>query len=340
MSRELYCGVDLHSNNGVYHIMDSEFSTVLHRRLMNSPGEVLRVLEPFRSELVTVAIESTYNWYWLCDVLQHNGYDVVLANPAAMDQYRGMKNVDDHSDAVFIAHLLALDILPVGWICPREVRCLRDLLRRRMLMVNSRTRLVLSLQSMLMRETGATVKLKQISEMPPERLEQLLRSENLLTVAEGQLKLISHHTELITAFEKDALAQCRKRPEYDLLTGIPGVGMILAMTIMLEIGDIRRFRRPGDLSSYARTVQARRTSNGKNKGKNNRHNGNRYLCWAFMEATNHLIRLSPQARRWYEKKQSRTLPVVARCALAAKLSKAVWYMLTENTAFNSRKVFG
>jgi len=324
----------------VYHVVGADGKQVWHRRLPNCPEAVLTALASFQADLVTVAIESTYNWYWLADCLEDAGYSVVLANPSRMDQYRGMKNTDDDSDAMFIAELCRLRILPTGWICPREERSLRDLLRRRALAVQSRTRQINSLQSMLVRQTGSSARYATLETCTTEELIDILTHESLLVVAHTQIELIGAHDAAIATLEQFALEKCRPRPEYPLLTSIPGVGKILAMTIMLEIGDICRFASPGELSSYVRAVRADRLSNGKVKGRNNDRNGNRYLAWAFIEAVNHAVRCCAPARNWYQRKAAATLPVVARKALASKFSKAVWYMLTEKQPFQIRKVFG
>jgi transposase len=340
MGSKLYCGVDLHSTNGVYHVMGADGQQVWHRRLPNRSDVVVTSLAAFLPDLVTVAIESTYNWYWLADCLEDAGHKVVLANPSRMDQYRGMKNTNDDSDATFIAELSRLGILPTGWICPRQERALRDLLRRRMLAVESRTAQVNSLQAMLVRQTGSFAKYTMIESCTTAELMELLTHESLLVVADAQLKLIGAHDAAIAALEQFALGKCRPRSEYPLLTSMPGVGKILSMTMMLEIGDIHRFARPGELSSYARAVKADRLSNGKVKGKNNGRNGNRYLAWAFIEAVNHAVRCCEPARQWYQRKAATTQPVVARKALASKFAKAVWYMLTENRPFQIQKIFG
>ena len=160
MSGELYCGVDLHSNNRVHDTMAGDGTCVWHRRLENRPETVLAALSEFREQLGCVAIESTHNWYCLADRLEDAGHSVTLANPSAVDQYSGSKNTNDDSDARFIADLLRLGILPKVWICLRQDRALRDLLRRRMMFVNARTRLVLSLQPMVVRQTGLQLPLK------------------------------------------------------------------------------------------------------------------------------------------------------------------------------------
>jgi transposase len=239
-----------------------------------------------------------------------------------------------------MTELMRLGILPTGWICPPGDRALRDLLRRRLLIVNSRTRQLLSLGSMFSRQTGLGFTSRQIEKLAPEFLHDLLGDDNLTAVAKEQLELMRSHCRAIEAMERLALQQCRSRPEYGLLSTVPGIGKILAMTIMLEIGSISRFRGPGNLSSYCRAVTAKRTSNGKVKGTNNRRNGNRYLSWAFVEAVNHAIRVFPPARKWYQRKKAKTNAFVARKALCSKWSKAVWYILTERKPFNPVKVFG
>ena len=107
-------------------------------------------------------MESTYNWYWLVDGLQALGYPVVLANPAAMEQYRGIKNAGDTNDAFFLAEQLRLKILPTGYIYDVELRPVRDLLRRRMLLVHQRTALMLSFKSLYSRTTGQEMTLREL----------------------------------------------------------------------------------------------------------------------------------------------------------------------------------
>jgi transposase len=340
MSTELYCGVDLHSNNGVYHVMGALGKQVWHRRLPNDPERVLLALRPFHGKLVSVVIESTYNWYWLADCLEDHGFNVKLANPSGIKQYSGLKLANDDTDARFIAELSRLGILPTGWICPRQLRALRDLLRRRSLMVKGRTSLINSIGSLLARETGTHSRYSMLDTLTVEELAAVVKHESQVVVVQSQLRLIAAHDAEIATLETYALQQCRPCPEYGLLTSVPGIGKILGMTMMLEIGDIGRFPRPGKLSSYARAVKAECRSNGKGKGRNNARNGNRYLGWAFIEAVQHLRRCCDPARSWYLKKVQKVDPVVGRKALASKLSKAVWYMLTRKEPFQIKRIFG
>jgi transposase len=140
--------------------------------------------------------------------------------------------------------------------------------------------------------------------------------------------------------ESTVLKQVKLRPEYEKLLTVPGIGKILGLTIMLETGDIGRFAGVGNYSSYCRCVKADWTSNGKVKGKGNRKNGNKYLAWAFVEAANYARRYSSEAKAYYQRKQARTNSIVATKALANKLCKACYFILKNQEAFDSQKMFG
>jgi len=154
MTMKCMAGIDLHSNNLFCAIVDMDGKRIFEKRLPCHLESVLAALKPFKRRLEKIAVESTYNWYWLVDGLQDHGYPVVLANPAAMEQYNGLKHADDKSDGFFLAEMLRLKILPTGNICDRAVRPVRDLLRRRIGLVHKRTSLILSLKSLHTRMTG------------------------------------------------------------------------------------------------------------------------------------------------------------------------------------------
>lgn len=143
----------------------------------------------------------------------------------------------------------------------------------------------------------------------------------------------------IDKLEKAILKAVRPREEWRQLKTIWGVGNILAMTIYLESGPIDRFASPGRYTSYSRLVPSKRMSNGKKKGVGNQKCGNRYLCWAWVEAANFAIRSYPIANRFYHRKTAKTLPVVGRKALAHKLARAGWHVMRTGEPFNPNRVF-
>jgi len=282
--KTLYCGIDLHSNNAMYVVTDQTDKVVFKKRIPNQLPVIVSALKPFKSKLVTVAVESTYNWYWLVDGLMDQGYPVVLANPAAIDQYDGIKDANDLTDAAFLAHLARLDILPTGYIYPKEERPVRDLLRRRTLLVRQRTATKLSLQNMFVRQAALNINWRKIRKLTPEqRVDILGDNEFLLFVTESQIELIEVFNKKILQFEEKVLEHAKLKPEFELLLSIPGVGPILALTIMLETGTIDRFKKVGDFTSYCRCVRAKKQSNGKPKGRNNSRNGSCKSCSSSYE---------------------------------------------------------
>ena len=341
MRKTLFCGVDLHSNNAMYVITDERDRQLLHKRLPNELPLVLKSLAPFRPRLKIVAVESTYNWYWLVDGLMDHKYPVVLAHPAEMEQYHGIKEADDLTDAAFLARLARLEILPTGYIYPREDRPVRDLLRRRMLVVQHRTGVILSLQNMAERQTGQSIGWRTLRKLSEEERTELLGDHDCLAfVTAEQVEMIELLSQKIRRFEKKILEHVQLRPAYECLQTLPGVGPILALTIMLETGNIGRFATVGDYTSYCRCVRATHTSNGKKKAHNNGKNGNPYLAWAFVEAVHHALRTCPQAKCFYDKKRAKRNGALATKALAAKWSKAAYYMMKRQEAFDVARVFG
>jgi transposase len=332
--------MDLHSNNVVIGIMDLDGKRLASRKVPCELKEVVKFLAPYQKRLEQVAVESTYNWYWLVDGLAALKYPVVLANPAGMAQYNGIKHADDTNDAFFIAELLRLKILPTGHIYDVELRPVRDLLRRRLTLVHHRTALMLSFKSLYTRTTGLEMSLSWLKELEIKEAQHLYQHPANQLIAGMQIKQIDHLSESIDKIEKVVLASARELPSYGKLTTLPGVGKILGMTITMEVGEIQRFAGPGNFASYCRAVEAKRTSNQKKKGENNSKCGNKYLAWAFVEAANFAKRYEEPCRKWYDRKAAKTSPVIATKALACKLAKAAWYLMSEGTDYDAKRMFG
>ncbi|MDA3927118.1 MAG: IS110 family transposase [Kiritimatiellae bacterium] len=287
-----------------------------------------------------MVVESTFNWYWLVDGLMENGYDVHLANPAAVHQYDGLKCSDDDTDAFVLAELDRLKILPEAFIYPKKERPVRDMLRRRLLLVRQRTQHKLSLGSLFSRETGGKLSNAEIGKLSPASSKKMFDSEDNCMMANINLKMIKFLKEQIYSIEGVILKRVKLKPEFEVLLSTPGIGKILALTIMLETGSLTRFAKAGNYTSYCRCVKSKKISNGKKKGENNGKNGNKYLCWAYIEAANFMKRYCPEAKSWYQRKMQRTNKIVATKALASKLSKACYFMMKNQEDFDVKMLFG
>ncbi len=336
---QTYAGIDLHSSNNFVGVINDKDKILYGKRHTNRLDDVLRALKPFKNSLQGVVVESTFNWYWLVDGLQEHGYSVHLANPSAIQQYEGLKYTDDPWDSFWLAHMYRLGILPEGYIYPKEHRAVRDLLRRRLLFVRQRTAQILSLQSMISRNLGFKMSNNEIKKLKAEDIEQLFDCNNLMLMATNSWATIEFLKHIIKGIEKRVKSQVKLRKEFEMLLTVPGIGNILGLTIMLEVGDIGRFPKVGDYSSYCRCVGSTRLSNGKKKGENNKKNGNKYLAWAYVEAAQFARRYCVKAQSFYQSKEAKTKPVVAAKALSNKLSKASYYIMRDRVAFDEDKLF-
>src|SRR6266511_2214882 len=334
-----FSGIDLHSNNSVVVITDEADRIVYRRRLPNELSGIVSALAPYRDELAGVVVESTYNWYWLVDGLMAAGYRVHLANTAAIKKYEGLKHSGDDADAAHLAHLLRLQILPEGYICPPPERMARDLSRKRMQLTRCRTQQILAIENILARQTGATMRSNTIKQLTEDGVDELGLPEDVALAVKTNVSVMHTLQTQIERLEQRLREKTRLRPEYRLLKTKPGSGEVLATTIMLETGTVSRFAAVGNFSSYCRCVDSVHTSNNKRKGEGNRKNGNKYLAWAFIEAANFALRFCPQAKRFYERKKAKTNSIVAIKALAHKLARACYHVMREQKPFDVNRCF-
>ena len=337
---KLYGAIDLHSTNNVTVVIDEQDRVVYQKRLPNDLALILMELCVYQTELQGIVVESTYNWYWLVDGLMEQGYKVHLANTAAIQQYEGLKYTDDHSDARWLAHLLRLGVLPEGYIYPRADRPVRDLLRKRSQLVRQRTTNLLSIQNLVTRNTGESLSANQIKGLDVRQVDELLPNGDLALAVKANLSVMCSADEQTKILERTVTQRVKLSPQFSFLKTVPGIGQILALTIMLETGDIRRFSSVGNFASYCRCVGSQKVSNGKKKGKGNTKNGNKYLAWAFVEAANFAIRFNSKIKSFYQRKKAKTKGVVAIKAVAHKLCRACYYIMRDRVPFNITKAFG
>ena len=298
----LYAAFDLHSRSSHLAILDHQSKRVFKDKLANHAGALIGALEPFKEAIAGVVVESTFNWYWLVDTLMEAGYRVHLANPTAIQKYKGLKHSDDTSDALWLTEMLRLGILPEGYIYPREERPLRDLLRKRSHLVKLRTSVINSLQNILARNCGGRLSGDKIKQLTQDNVSPLLEGQEDLELSGRVSKeTIDYLTRQITTIEKAVESKVELKPEYVLLRTIPGVGTILSLTIMMETGPISRFPGVGNYASYCRKVPTIWTSNDKKKGNGNKKNGNKYLAWAFSEAAEMARRFDSTIRLEFSK---------------------------------------
>jgi transposase len=206
-------------------------------------------------------------------------------------------------------------------------------------LVGKRTALILSLQSMHARTLGQPLSCGEAKGLSVAQARKHFAHPADRLVSGLDAQLIGQLSQSIQQIEKLVLAMTKSLPRYQVLHTLPGVGRILGLTITLETADVKRFATAGDYASYCRCVDTRRLSNGKKKGENNSKFGNKYLAWAYVEAANFAKRYDLQCRQFHDRKSARTNPIVATKALACKLAKAAWHMMSEQVAYDPARMF-
>jgi len=336
---KVYGGIDLHSDNSVVGLSDEQDKVWYRKRLPNDLEVILGELAPFRGELEGLVVESTYHWYWLVDGLMEAGYRMHLANTAAIVQYSGLKYTDDTSDALWLAKLLRLGLLPEGYIYPKEERAVRDLLRKRSRLVQQRSGNIFSIQNLLARDRGRGMSANAIKRLDFEAVDRLVGDECRALAIKSTLAVIHRLAEMIEVLERAVKQRGRLRPEFRPLLTVNGIGEILGLTMMLETGEIGRFAHVGHYASYCRCVGSEKLTNGKKKGRGNTKNGNKYLAWAYVEAANFAVRYSPPIKRYYQRKRAKSNGIVAIKTVAHKLARACYSILRDRVPFDVEKAF-
>lgn len=337
---DMYAGIDLHANNSFIGIAGEGDQRILGKRCPNERDRIFEMLSPYKEALRGVVVESTFNWYWLVDALMEEGYRAHLANPSAIQQYKGLKYTDDKHDAFWLARMLRLGILPEGYIYPKERRGVRDLLRQRSRYVRQRTAMKHLLQQVCGNQAGVRLGNNALGRIKEDDLERIFMDEMWVANGKSVHATINFLDERIDELERLVLNKMKDDWSYRHLTVVPGIGEVIGLTISLETGPVERFAGPGEYASYCRCVPSGYWSNEKKKGAGNKKNGNRYLSWAYAEAATFCIRYCQEAKRYYQRKcAGRNQPVAYR-AISNKLAKACYYIMKDGAAFDAKRLFG
>lgn len=333
-----YAGVDLHARSLFLAILDHSGQTRYARNLPAAPQPFLQALKPFRPSIL-VGCECMHTWYWLADTCRDEHIPFVLGHAWAMKAVHGQKTKCDRHDAEAIARLLKGGNFPPAYAYPKERRSLRDLLRARLRLVRQRAELY-----------GHVHTARRQLNLPPvsNDVKYKTKRANALTDitdafvrrrVEADLTLLEPLDATIRRLEKDIEDAVRQHypTELAVLQSTPGVGAIIALTILLEIDTIERFDSRQQFCSYARLCGAVQQSDGKRVGVGNRKAGNAWLKWAFSEAAVLSAQKDERIGQYLDKLSSRLGKAKALSVLAHKLGRAFYHMLHTKEVFTIEK---
>jgi len=239
---KFYCGVDLHAKTMYICILNSEGKIVLHRNIRTRPDVFLKTIEPFRGDIV-VAVECLFLWYWIADLCSDEGIPFVSGHALYMKAIHGGKAKNDRVDSYKIATLLRGGMLPMSYVYPREMRCTRDLLRRRTHLMRKRSELISHIQNTNYQYNLPDIEKKISRKSNREGLLDRFPDESVRKSMELDLKLLDIYDELLPRLEHEIslVAKQYDGDSYFRIRSVPGIGRILGLTILYEIGDINRF---------------------------------------------------------------------------------------------------
>ena len=338
---EYNCGIDLHARQMYICVMDREGNILVHKNIKgNDFAFFLKLVAPYIHDL-TVVCECCFNWYWLADACEDAGIEFALGHALYMKHIHGGKNKNDKLDSEKIAHLLRTSLIPPAYVYPRKNRPMRALLRQRMGYVWDRSELLTHLS---MNQTAEGLvpasKVGHNRDIWEDRILEQYSDPLLRFSVERDMDLVRIYDRQIELVEQKlgSLARNVHGRDYALLKTVPGIGRILALTILFEIDTVDRFPTVKDFSSYCRLVKGSVASAGKLKGLCGGKMGNPYLRWAFGEAAIICKRSHPLLTPYAEKLVSKHGKFKGNAILANKLARAVYYMLQKGTVFDAELV--
>jgi transposase len=337
-----YCGIDLHANKMYACVVDQNGNKRLHQNFHTRDTDSFQeAIAPFRQQpgQLVVGCESTFNWYWLCDWCEDRKIPFVLGHALYLKAIHGGKVKNDKVDSEKLAYLLRGGNFAVAYAYPKPWRATRNLLRRRTHYVRRRGQTLAHITNLHHQYNLPTGKPLQYASNRQGVAERFTDPAVAFSV-ENEIEMLSHYDHQIRSLERflEQSAKVHDGNSFFRLQTIPGVGRIIAMTMLYEIHDIRRFPLVGDFLSYSRLVKGAHSSNGKSYGSPGKKIGNAYLKWAFSEAVPLLKRCSPEVKDWARRMEKKHCAARANSILAAKLGRAVYFMLRRGDVFDVQRM--
>jgi transposase len=333
-----YCGIDLHARILYVCILDQEGNTCVHKEISADPEKLKQILEPYIGNIV-VGVECMHCWYWVSDFCNDLGVDFILGHALYMKAIHGGKAKNDRIDSFKIVKLIRGGNFPLAYVYPKKMRATRDLLRRRTKIVRHGADLKAHVANTTSQYNLPPNKVNLKNKGAREQLRSTFPDLSVQKNIDLDMAILDCYTEQLSKVEWYIQQQAKQHNpiHFHLLKSVWGIGPILALTIIYEIGSIDRFESVQKFASYCRLVKCKAESAGKTYGTQGNKIGNAHLKWAFSEAAVLYLRGNKKAQRYLLKLQKRMSKAKALSALAHKLGRCVYFMLKNETVFDETK---
>src|SRR5215204_4986480 len=326
--RMVYVGIDLHRKRSQVAVVDERGQQLLSRRLVNDP-ERFRELLGELAEDASFALEATYGWEWLAELLEDEGRELHLAHPLRTKAIASARVKTDAVDARTLAHLLRADLLPEAYIAPRELRDLRDLLRHRVALTRMRSALKNRVAATLAKNGIARPYSNLFGPGGSRFLAELELREGPRRRLDSLLSLIGDFDREIDQTSAEIDQRATADPYVEVLCQIRGIGRYIAMLVIAEVGDIGRFPSARHLCAWAGLTPTVRSSDGRARLGHITGQGSPALRWALVEAAQHAPTGGGPLRAAYERIAKRRGKQVAKVAVARKILALCFYGLRD-----------
>ena len=335
---QYYCGIDLHTKNMYVCIVNQAGKTLYHYDLPTQTDSLLPVIKPYLPNLV-IAVECIFTWYWIADLCAQQNIPFVLGHALYMKAIHGAKTKNDRIDSQKIALLLRAGMIPMAYVYPADMRSTRDLLRRRMYFVHKRSELLSHIQNTKSQYNLPDFEKRLDRKSNRSGINQHFNDPSVRKSMELNISLLDIYETLLKEVELFLVhhAQIHDPNNLYLLKTIPGVGKILALVMLYEIHDIKRFSTVQNFVSYARLIKPKKESSGKITGTANRKMGNAYLRWAFGESATLMLRERDEVKAYHQKLKNKHGKAKAMAILSHRIGRAAYFMLKNQRAFDVKK---
>ncbi len=333
-----YCGIDLHARSLYVCILDQQGNTCVHCEVSADPEKLYQLLEPYLGNII-VGVECMHCWYWVSDFCEDIGVNFILGHALYMKAIHGGKAKNDRIDSFKIASLIRGGNFPLAYVYPKKMRATRDLLRRRMKIVRHGANLKAHVANTTSQYNLPPNKVNLKNVNAREQLNSTFSDSVVQRNIDLDITILDCYAKELSKIEwyLEQQAKLHNPTHLYLLKSVSGIGRILSLTIIYEIGDINRFESVQKFASYARLIKCKAESAGKSYGTQGHKIGNAHLKWAFSEAAVLYLRGNKSAQHYLQKLQRRMSKAKALSVLAHKLGRCVYFMLKNETLFDEKR---
>jgi len=299
----LCVGMDLHKNTSTFTVKTKQGKLIDSSKIPTEPSAVKGYLRKFNQPL-NLALEPVSQWHFYGDLIQKPGVDLHLANPLKVKAIASARIKTDKIDANVLCDLLRTNLLPEAYFASPEVRFWKEMVRFRTSLIHLlRTEVKNKIHSILFKDALRRPFTNLFGKGETKWLESLELEEHYQSNLRHYLSLIDVLTNLIQEADENIEKTVSDHPQAKLLTTIPGISYVSGLSIMAEIGDIKRFPSVKKLQSYAGLVPSTYSSGDRIAHGRITKQGSRWLRWTTTEiAQRQLICKKKLGFSWYYKR--------------------------------------